>query len=105
MKKATLILLGMVLCLWSFSPAFGAMDEKNIATLAKWLQAGRGFNYSGSIPSEQRQLLILKLGYGLKYLIDFKTKICYIWDEKPITTIECGIIKKGYPLVAPLITW
>ena len=105
MKDLIRTMIGLVIFGWSLSPAMGAMDEKNIAKLAEMLKTGKGFRYTGSIPSDQRQLLIIKLGYGLKYLIDFKTRLCYIWNDYPVEKIECDIIKKGYPLVAPLITW
>ena len=105
MKRFVIVMVSLMVCAWSFSPAMGAMDERNIAKLAKWLKTGKGFRYTGSIPSDQRQLLIIKLGYGLKYLSDFKTRLCYLWDDRPVEKFDCDIIKKGYPLVAPLIYW
>jgi len=105
MKRFVTVILGVALCFWSLTPAYGAIDEEDVSRLAKKLQTEKGFAEAWSIPSKDRQILFLKIGFGLNYLIEFKTKSCFRLFDDGVFVIDCGIIKKGYPLVAPLITW
>ena len=105
MKRFVTVILGLALCFCSFTPAFASIDEEDVSRLAKKLQSGKGFAEAMSISSEQRQILFIKIGFGLNYLIEFKTKTCYRLFDDGVFVVDCGIIKKGYPLLAPLISW
>lgn len=105
MKRVVTMIFGMALCAWSLSPAFASMDEEDVARLAKKLQSGKGFAEAWTLPSKQRQMLLIKIGFGLNYLIEFSTKSCYRLLGDGVFVIDCGIIKKAYPLISPLISW
>ena len=105
MKRFVIVSLGLTLCLWSLSPAFASIDEEDVSRLAKKIQSGKGFAEAMSISAEQRQILFIKIGFGLNYLIEFKTKTCYRLFDDGVFVVNCGIIKKAYPLLAPLISW
>ncbi|MCH8077210.1 MAG: hypothetical protein IIC13_13805 [SAR324 cluster bacterium] len=105
MKRFVTVVLGLALCFWSLTPAFAVIDEDDVSRLAKRLLTGKGFAEAWSISSKERQILFIKIGFGLNYLIEFRTKSCYRLFDDGVFVIDCGIIKKGYPLLAPLITW
>ena len=105
MKYIVTAILGIALSFWSLSPALATIDEEDVSRLAKKLQSGKGFAEAWTISSEERQILFIKIGYGLNYLIEFKTRTCYRLFDDGVFVIDCGIVKKGYPLLAPLISW
>lgn len=100
-----LAISGLALCFWSLSPAFASNDEDDVARLAKKLQSGKGFVEAWSLPPKQRQILLIKIGFGLNYLIEFRTKTCYRLFNDGVFVIDCGILQKAYPLLSPLISW
>lgn len=105
MKRFAIVMSGLMLCLWSLSPAFASIDEEDVSRLAKKIKSGNGFAEALTISSEERQILFIKIGFGLNYLIEFRTRTCYRLFDDGVFLVDCGVIKKGYPLLAPLISW
>ncbi len=69
--------------------------------------------YDAKYPETDVQIFGFYIGKGnsmLRYTVDLRAHLCFvqpILGGSPIalTPVACSAIKKGYPLVAPLITW
>jgi hypothetical protein len=80
---------------------------KDVAEVAKSRSEGKGLVKNlGMYPATQ--LVVFQVGTDLNYYIDLRAQLCMVrpWNTSvAMTLVPCPALKKGYPLVAPLITW
>lgn len=102
-KRAGLLVAFLVL---ATMPAWAQMTDKAVADTVALKKDGKGFDkFLGYDPSGQ--LARFTVANQIEYLIDLKTQLCYVrpTGNGPLTPIRCKVVKAGYPMVAPLITW
>ena len=89
-------------------------NEKEIADLAGKAKAGAGFAQILTYPVAQAQTVLFlvpgvvvdgNLFRGMAYRIDLRAQLCFAIDDNSKVPVPCKNLKKGYPLLAPLITW
>lgn len=105
MFKISIVLFALFLALFSTNVALASIDEEDISEMVKKLSEGKSFAEVEEIGIKNVQIFFFSTASRAGYIIDFKTKTCYFRLNQSVTTANCAKIKKGYPLIAPLITW
>jgi hypothetical protein len=97
-------LISVILLSIAAQPASASYDEGDIAKAVKAVAEGKHLFDTGGMDKDRIQIIQFEVLIGVFYQIDIKARTCYYVYGGP-TIVPCRIIKKGYPLFAPLITW
>lgn len=102
-----ILLLGLISMMMALPASAAEWDEKSVGKVKKLLLEGKGFSEFGAYPKTKRQVLNFSVpGLG-RYHLEFNNNLCFLEfaGSGAILRIPCQTIKKGYPILAPLITW
>ena len=104
MKRLSVVLIALGFIMTAALPAAMAGDPEDISDWVKKIKAGKGVNEVFEYPKNHIQKVKFKVELGFHYIIDIKAQLCFVSRSEKIL-VSCKAVKKGYPLVAPLITW
>ncbi len=84
------------------------LDEKDVAKVVQLKSENKNFDRNlGSYPA--KQIVGFGVGGGWEYFIDVYAQLCMLREAYlgtgQLVIVPCKSLKKGYPLIAPLITW
>ncbi len=104
MKTGIMILITGVISMVMTLPVSADLNEQ-IEELTKAIKEGKGYIplRVERYPKQQQQYFRFNAG-GVLYIVDVKARLCFAGSEGK-SLILCQAIKKGYPLIAPIITW
>ncbi len=100
-----------ILVLTASEAARGEEFADKVAKTTEAVSAGRRVVEDVDYPSDA-QVFTFSTGRGMStlwYTIDLRAHLCFVQTMGPArsspASVPCQNLKKGYPLVAPLITW
>jgi hypothetical protein len=83
----------------------GTWTEEQVQALLQKVREGRNFDEGHTYPAAGVQIAGFEVEDGAHYIIDAKAHLCYFAVRQSVTLVPCKSVKRGYPLLAPLITW
>ena len=104
MRKLLALLCTAGLLLVLAAPAWAEYDEGDLKEIEQKLKDGKGFSEQDVYPNKSAysQTLLVSVGIGVAYKIDFRAHLCFSGGDAPV---PCKAIKIGYPAIGKLITW
>ena len=99
MKSLFVVLVALGMFVAIAMPVSGEWYKGAVAKIVEKVKMGEGFREASGMPIEQRQIFRFSF-----YLLDIKAQLCFA-EGQSLTLVPCEALKKGYPLIAPLITW
>lgn len=104
--RHALLWAGLIVAMTGFaSSAWADYEEKDVAKLVEAIRQGKKVTEDGKYPADHIQIVHFAVGNFI-YSIDVRAQVCFIRQAgTALMRIPCNAIRKGYPLMGPLITW
>jgi len=104
LKKLTVLFFTLIII---SNSANAALDKGDVREMVKKIKRGEYFYNAIKAPKDSIQIFFFTVD-RINYVIDFKVKDCFVgsrYEAAGYVPYSCKKIKRGYPILAPLLTW
>ncbi len=98
-----LIAAGLMLSVIVATTARADYDEKQVKKIVEAVQQHKNVAEYAAYPKAETQVVRFAIEGSptLTYVIDLRAQLCFLFTNP----VPCAALKRGYPLMAPIITW